>query len=78
MPLLKGKENIGHNIKVEEQAGKPKAQAEAIALRTAGVPKAKDAQPQTASVASSGLPGGGTGNSYDSRSHNGAWGGRRV
>lgn len=39
MPLLKGKENIGHNIKVEEEHGKPKAQATAIALRTAGVPK---------------------------------------
>jgi hypothetical protein len=32
MPLLKGKKNIGHNIKVEEKAGKPKKQAIAIAL----------------------------------------------
>ena len=31
MPLLKGKKNIGHNIKTEEQAGKPKKQAIAIA-----------------------------------------------
>jgi len=44
MPLLKGKENIGHNIEVEEEHGKPRDQAMAIALRTAGVPKkGKDA-----------------------------------
>jgi preprotein translocase subunit YajC len=43
MPLLKGKENIGKNIKTEEEHGKPKKQAIAIALHTAGVPKAKDA-----------------------------------
>ncbi len=44
MPLLKGKKNIGHNIEVEEAHGKPRDQAVAIALRTAGVPKkgAKD------------------------------------
>jgi len=42
MPLLKGKENIGHNIKVEEEHGKPKKQAVAIALHTAGVPKKSD------------------------------------
>lgn len=35
MPLLKGKKNIGHNIKEEEMAGKPKKQAIAIALETA-------------------------------------------
>jgi Family of unknown function (DUF6496) len=35
MPLLKGKKNIGHNIKAEEKAGKPKKQAIAIALNTA-------------------------------------------
>jgi hypothetical protein len=39
MPLLKGKKNIGHNVKVEEEHGKPKDQAVAIALHTAGVPK---------------------------------------
>ena len=42
MPLLKGKSEIGHNVKTEEAAGKPKAQAVAIALKTANVPKAKD------------------------------------
>jgi tetratricopeptide (TPR) repeat protein len=36
MPLLAGKKNIGHNIKVEEEAGKPKKQAVAIALNKAG------------------------------------------
>lgn len=35
MPLLKGKKNIGHNIKEEEQAGKSKKQAIAIALNVA-------------------------------------------
>jgi hypothetical protein len=44
MPLLKGKENIGHNVTTEENAGKPKAQAVAIALKTAGVAKAGDAR----------------------------------
>jgi hypothetical protein len=43
MPLLKGKKNIGHNIEVEQEHGKPHKQAVAIALKTAGVPKAKDA-----------------------------------
>lgn len=38
MPLLKGKKNIGHNIRVEEAAGKSHAQAVAIALHTAGEP----------------------------------------
>lgn len=36
MPLLKGKKNIGHNISVEESAGKPHKQAVAIALNVAG------------------------------------------
>ncbi len=35
MPLLKGKKNIGHNIKIEEAAGKPKKQSIAIALNVA-------------------------------------------
>ena len=35
MPLLKGKKNIGHNIKTEEAAGKGKKQAIAIALNVA-------------------------------------------
>jgi hypothetical protein len=35
MPLLPGKKNIGHNVTVEENAGRPKAQALAIALATA-------------------------------------------
>lgn len=32
MPLLAGKENVGHNIEVEQKAGKPHKQAVAIAL----------------------------------------------
>lgn len=39
MPLLPGKKNIGHNIETEIAAGKPRPQAEAIALRKAGVPR---------------------------------------
>ncbi len=35
MPLLKGKKNIGHNIKAEEAAGKSKKQSVAIALNVA-------------------------------------------
>ncbi len=35
MPLLKGKKNIGHNIKTEENAGKSKKQSIAIALNVA-------------------------------------------
>lgn len=42
MPLLKGKKNIGHNIEVEEKAGKSHKQAVAIALNTAGVKKKKE------------------------------------
>ena len=42
MPLLKGKENIGRNIKELESTGRPKRQAIAIALRTAGVPPKRD------------------------------------
>lgn len=45
MPLLKGRANIGKNIKTEEAAGKPPKQSIAIALRVAGKarpkPKAK-------------------------------------
>lgn len=41
MPLLKGKKNIGRNIKTEEAHGKPHNQALAIALRVAGVPPKK-------------------------------------
>lgn len=47
MPLLKGKKNIGHNIAVEEEHGKPHKQAVAIALKTAGVSKkGKDFTPR--------------------------------
>lgn len=35
MPLLKGKKNIGENIKTEEAAGKKPSQAKAIALNVA-------------------------------------------
>ena len=35
MPLLKGKANVGTNIKTEEAAGKPRKQAIAIALSVA-------------------------------------------
>lgn len=35
MPLLKGKKNIGKNIKTEEEAGKKPKQAIAIALNVA-------------------------------------------
>ena len=44
MPLLKGKKNIGKNIKTEEAAGKPHDVAVAIALNTANVPKKKSAK----------------------------------
>lgn len=40
MPLLKGKKNIGKNIKEEEKT-KPKKQAIAIALNVAGVGKSR-------------------------------------
>jgi len=36
MPLLKGKKNIGKNIKTELKHGKPRKQAIAIALSAAG------------------------------------------
>jgi len=39
VPLKKGKKAIGENIKKEVKAGKPKKQAIAIALKTAGVKK---------------------------------------
>lgn len=35
MPLLPGKKNVGHNIEVEQEAGKPHDQAVAIALNVA-------------------------------------------
>lgn len=43
MPLRKGKSRsvISANIQTELKAGKPRRQAVAIALRTAGVPKKK-------------------------------------
>lgn len=43
MPLKQGKSRkaISANIRTEIAAGKPRAQAIAIALRTAGVPKPK-------------------------------------
>ena len=43
MPLRKGKSQavISANIRTERKAGKPQAQAVAIALRKAGVPKKK-------------------------------------
>lgn len=47
MPLLKGKKNIGKNIKIEEAHGKPHDQAVAIALDVArrggaNIPKKKN------------------------------------
>lgn len=44
MPLEKGSSSkaIGHNVKTEEAAGKPKKQAVAIALHNAGVTKSQD------------------------------------
>jgi len=39
MPLLKGKKNIGKNIKTEMAHGKGREQAIAIALNKAGVKK---------------------------------------
>ena len=41
MPLLPGREDIGRNIRTEESAGKPHAQAVAIALRVADAAKGK-------------------------------------
>lgn len=41
MPLLKGKKNIGKNIKTEMAHGKPRDQAIAIALSVAGESKKK-------------------------------------
>lgn len=37
MPLLKGRKNIGHNIKTEIKHGKKRNQAIAIALNVAGM-----------------------------------------
>ena len=41
MPLLKGKANVGRNIKTEEAAGKQRKQAIAIALNVAGKSRRK-------------------------------------
>lgn len=41
MPLLKGKKNIGKNIKTELAHGKPRKQAIAIALSVAKTKKKK-------------------------------------
>ncbi len=43
MPIWKGKSAnvIGHNIKVEKEAGKPFKQAQAISLNKAGKSKKK-------------------------------------
>lgn len=41
MPLYKGKENIGKNIKTEMEHGKPHDQAVAIAMNMAGKSKKK-------------------------------------
>jgi hypothetical protein len=78
MPLLKGKENIGHNIEEMEKAGHPAAQAKAAALREAGVPKG-DAQVPLVTTPSAGMPPmGSERGSQGSQSANGAWGGRTV
>ena len=39
MPLKKGKQNIGKNIKTEMAHGKPKKQAIAIAMNVSGMSK---------------------------------------
>jgi biotin operon repressor len=41
VPLKKGKASIGPNVKKLKQEGYPVKQAQAIALKTAGVPKAR-------------------------------------
>lgn len=75
MPLEKGSSRtvIGHNIKTEEEAGKPKKQAIAIALHEAGVPKkgGKDAQAATMTAPNSGAP-------MRARSGNDVWRGKTV
>lgn len=47
MPLLPGKRNIGHNIETEQSAGKPHAQAVAIALDVARRKRAEGGQTVT-------------------------------
>lgn len=42
MPLIKGKKNIGKNIKIEMAHGKPRKQAIAIALNVAGKSRRKN------------------------------------
>lgn len=44
MPLLKGKKNIGKNIRELEETGRPQKQAIAIALKEAGASKKKKAK----------------------------------
>ncbi len=46
MPLLKGKKNIGHNIKEMEASGHPKRQAIAAALNVARKSGAKISKPK--------------------------------
>lgn len=41
MPLLKGRKNIGKNIRTEMAHGKPKKQAIAIAMNMAGMRRKK-------------------------------------
>lgn len=75
MPLLKGKANIGHNVETEEKTH-PKKQAVAIALREAGVPKAKDIGMVTAPNA--GIPAGRTKAEDGSYSVGDMWTGKRA
>jgi hypothetical protein len=59
MPLQKGSSEaaIGHNIAVEREAGKPQAQAVAIALHTAGVSKGDSEEEQAMSEQRDASPG---------------------
>lgn len=79
MPLEKGSSRavIGNNIKTEEAAGKPKKQAVAIALHTAGVPKAKDNAPLV-TAPNAGLPMGKREDRNKATSANDAWKGKRY
>jgi hypothetical protein len=75
MPLLKGRPEIGHNIKEMEQAGHPKSQAVAAALREANVPKARD---MAVTAPSAGAPSGMRRSAGGSASLNDGWRGRTV
>ncbi len=79
MPLLKGKAEIGHNVREMESAGHPRNQAVAAALREAGVPKARD---MTATAPNAGIPQGGLLRAADfaprAWSGSAAWNGRRI